>query len=114
MDLAQKKQNRRFPRRRFSAPAGLLVQGHYSIVMSGEVGEGGMLIKNADRNIPLKTGVVLNFYIPLKGFVSVMGEKAYDNDYGTGFRFLDLSFESKRLIRDFIALKTANEVLEET
>ena len=61
--------------------------------------------------------VVLNFFIPGRDFVSVRGQIVYsrpnksDSTDGVsyGLKFHELPFEGKRMIRDYIAEKTAQE-----
>jgi hypothetical protein len=119
---AMTKYSRKFPRRRFKQDVGLLHKGGYAVVGGLEIGEGGMLVRFPD-SVQIGDVVGLSFFIPLKGFVSVVGEVVYqrpelntsiDENTGTlGVKFMDLEFESKRFIRDFIALKTAEEAFLE-
>lgn len=114
------KYSRKFPRRRFRQDVGLLHRGKYTLVQGLEIGEGGMLVKFPDS---VKAGdiIAISFFISQKGFVVVLGEVVYqkpepgqeDPSYAMGIKFIDLEFEFKRHIRDFIALKTAEEAMEE-
>jgi hypothetical protein len=100
---------RRFPRRRFTQNTGLLNLGTYSIVLSLEIGEGGILIRS-DHHLEVGHHVVVNFFISEKGFITVTGEVRYKMEESIfGLKFTNLPFESKRFIRDYIAEKTAAE-----
>ncbi len=111
--MAERKYTRRFPRRRFREKIGVLHKGEYAMSGAVEIGEGGMLLKPESTPV-IGDLVTVNFFIPAKDFITVMGQIIYKR--GTeffGVRFLDLDFNSKRIIRDYIALKTAVEALEE-
>ena len=106
---------RRYPRRKLTTVVGILFKGAYSIVPCMEIGEGGLRFQcQAD----ILTGglVVANLFVPREHFIAVTGEIVYviPNDDKTGphsygVKFKNLSFESKRQIRDYIAEKPANE-----
>ncbi len=113
---------RRFPRRQFYFSIGVLSQGRYDVVPGIEIGEGGLLL---DSNRVLKVGsqVVLNFFIPQKGFVGVTGQIAHVTganaekkvkEFAYGIKFSNLAFENKRMIRDYIAELKSNETTGES
>ncbi|MDZ4677928.1 MAG: PilZ domain-containing protein [Oligoflexia bacterium] len=114
-DILNGTPHRRFPRRLFRHSVGLLAHAEYNIVHGIEVGEGGMLVES---NGPIKNAdhIVVNFYIPKKGFVSVTGVVVYIKPANEkrgpayGVQFNNLTFENKRMIRDYIADKTSEEV----
>jgi hypothetical protein len=107
-------QRRRFPRRQFKHSVGLLFLGKYHIVSGLEIGEGGMLFECPQALIQ-NQHVVINFFVPERSFVTVTGEVLYSKPEGTeqkisvGVKFISLPFESKRMIRDYIAEKTSAE-----
>ena|SRR5260221_11344230 len=105
---------RRFPRRKFTTVVGILSRGKYNIVPCLEIGEGGMRFLAQEKH--LKGGlVVANLFLPKEHFVAVTGEVVYMSETDStgrssyGLKFRNLSFESKRQIRDYIAEKPANE-----
>ena len=86
-----------------------------TIVQGREIGEGGVLIVS---NEFLEKGchVVLNFFMAKNRFVTVTGEIVYKIENKQelfGIKFINLSFEGKRAIREFIADKSLMEVHEE-
>ncbi|MCC6277629.1 MAG: PilZ domain-containing protein [Oligoflexia bacterium] len=107
-------QRRKFPRRQFRQSIGLLVKGGYHIVNGIEIGEGGMLIMSPQA-LTSSSHIVLNFFVPERSFVTVTGEVLYSNakpgadGVSVGVRFINLPFEGKRMIRDYIAEKTSAE-----
>ena len=109
---------RRFPRRKFKQVMGLLFRGAYDISQSVQIGEGGMLIRSPHAH---KDGekVVISFLVPGRGFMIVRAQIQYslpDKKSGSAFwgvKFLNLSFENRRILRDFISAKTEAEALLE-
>lgn len=109
---------RRFPRRKFTQKIGLLFRGKYDISESVQIGEGGMMIRSPHEH---EEGdwVVLSFLVPGRAFVIVRGQvqfKGKDSSIGTplyGIRFLNITFENRRVLRDFISAKTEAEAREE-
>lgn len=106
---------RRFPRRFLMRPVGCLENGGYVMGNGVEIGEGGMKLESSQTMV-MGQIVVVNFFIPQKDFVTATAEIVYTAENTPpsqlrtyGMKFVKLSFESKRLIRDFIAAKTALE-----
>ncbi|MBK9294859.1 MAG: PilZ domain-containing protein [Oligoflexia bacterium] len=103
---------RHFPRRKFKYSVGVLHQGSYELCQAHEIGEGGMLI---ETGLPIKEAslVCVNYFIPEQGFITVMAEIVYSkNNKMFGIKFVDLEFEYRRFIRDYIAQKTKEEAKE--
>lgn len=107
--------SRRFPRRTYTGPLGIMHRAQYHMAQVAELGEGGMLFVSG---VSMESGhrVALSFFIPEKGYIGVLGEIVYvkKNDGGLhhfGIKFVDLEFTHKRMIREYIALKTAAEAL---
>ena len=103
---------RRFPRRQFNEPLGLLVRGKYFLVEGVEVGEGGMAFA-CDMALDKGQKVVLSFFVPRQSFVSVTSEIIYLNPTPQrkgfityGIKYVNLDFDSQRMIRDYIADKS--------
>lgn len=104
---------RRHPRRSFVRSIGILQSGTYDLGMAMEVSEGGMLIQGF-RELDPSRSVVLSFLVPGKDFVMVRAKLIYKNSEGAyGVQFLNLRFENRRLIRDYIAAKSAEEAKQE-
>jgi len=105
---------RRFPRRKLTTVVGVLSRGKYNIVPCLEIGEGGLQFQASEKH--LKGGlVVANLFLPKAHFLAVTAEIIYAVQTDSsgrscyGVRFKNLSFESKRHIRDYIAEKSAAE-----
>ncbi len=118
MAQTEAKYSRQFPRRKFSQPLGLLHMARFELVTSAEIGEGGILFRSS-KDMVIGQPITLSFFVPQKGFITVMGEILYKREQKNdgksrhfGIKFLDLEFECKRMIRDYIALKTAGEAIE--
>lgn len=102
---------RRVPRRSFDAAVGILLHGKYGLQRSWQVGEGGMMI-SCNQKITVGTLMVLNFYLPSGAIVMVRGvvrnvvppAKSFPERYGV--EFLNLGFQYKREIRNFVAAIT--------
>lgn len=107
---------RRFPRRRFQNSVGVLCRGKFEMVLGSEIGEGGLLFLSGET-FPVGADVVANFFVPGRNFVTVRAQLIYAIPAKTGknarlsygVRFIGISFEAKRMIRDYIAEKTAIE-----
>jgi hypothetical protein len=113
--------------------------GNYNVSVGQEIGEGGLLLES---QVELAVGatVVVTFFVSGSCFTVVTGEVLYkvkktdqskskvqsqkndqsklndqpkSKDQHYGLRFVDLTFESKRAIRDFIAEKSSNEAKQE-
>lgn len=113
---SQQQQRRKYPRRQFLRPVGVLIHGKYVLGLGREIGEGGMLF-----HIPIKMNeqdqMLLNFRIPEMEFCVVRCElrskQTIDGKLYYGVQFLSLDYESKRSIREHIAAKTAEEAAKE-
>jgi hypothetical protein len=105
---------RRFPRRRYKQPVGILLQGRYTLAPGEEVGEGGLSLF-APSKAPDGHYVVVTF--ALEGDLHIMkGEIRYqvqqkDGTYLYGIAFQDIDFKYKKLIRRYIGAKTEDELL---
>jgi hypothetical protein len=127
-DQADQTYRRRFPRRQFSQKIGLLSAGVYKLALGIEIGEGGMRITSSEK-IAAGRKVIVNFFVPNKGFVTTTAEIVHQSieptsgktpgeasegtnqPFSYGMKFSKLAFESKRMIRDYIAAKKATEAL---
>lgn len=102
---------RRVPRRSFDAPVGILLHGKYSLQRSWQVGEGGMMI-SCEAVLIEGTLMILNFYLPSGAIVMVRGvvrnvvpeKDGFPVRYG--LEFINLDFNYKREIRNFVAAVT--------
>jgi hypothetical protein len=98
---------RRVPRRTFEAPVGILVHGQYHVERSFQVGEGGMLV-SAHKPLQVGTILVASFFVKnttiiVRGVVrNVMPAKG-DQPERYGLEFVNLEFQFKREIRNFVA-----------
>lgn len=102
---------RRVPRRTFESSVGILLHGKYSLERSYQVGEGGMMICSAE---PLLLGrqLVVSFFITKAAIIIVRGivrsmvpeDGKFPERYG--IEFLNLGFQFKREIRNFVAAAT--------
>ena len=103
---------RRFPRRRFRQKIGVLWRGSYAISESVQIGEGGMLAA-ASFGFEIGDNVIVSFQIPGREFVVVKASVQYERQENGrkvhGLKFLNISFEQRRLLRDFVSAKTEAE-----
>jgi hypothetical protein len=105
---------RRVPRRSFFAPVGLLLAGRYTVERSFQVGEGGMMISIGGQGSlpPVGQQVVLSFFVPNGALVLVRGTVRNqipadrENPIRFGVEFMNLGFQAKREIRNFVAAAT--------
>lgn len=105
---------RRVPRRTFDSPVGVLMQGTYDLERSFQVGEGGMMISSR-RKMEAGQTVVISFYLPTSATIVVRGvirsvipaDKGLPERYG--LEFVNLGFQFKREIRNFVASATGFE-----
>lgn len=109
---------RRFPRRLFNAPVGIIFDGKYKVVPGFEISEGGLLVQ-APEAIKANSPIVVSFYVPGgRDFVTVKATVLYvkkptaksSGKSSIGVKFTNLQFTEKRSIRDYIADKTTIEV----
>jgi c-di-GMP-binding flagellar brake protein YcgR len=102
---------RQYPRRVMKRKVGILCDGSYFVVDSGEIGEGGMsiiseyLLNEGDE-------VVVSFQLPQGDFVFLRGvvrstqKKQGDPTVTHGLSFSNVSFAIKRQIRSFVSART--------
>ena len=106
---------RRVPRRTFDANVGILLGGRYTLERSYQVGEGGMMISIQDTCLRENVQIVLSFFLPGQALIMVRGivrsvipaKDAKPERYG--IEFLNLEFQSKREIRNFVAAATQTD-----
>lgn len=107
---------RRYPRRKFYHPIGILLKGEYFIAAGKELGEGGMLIA-AETVMEVGFHCLVNFKVPGDGFCvvrcEVRSEVEKDGEFLFGLRFLNLDYKARTGIRGHIAAKTMAEAEEE-
>lgn len=108
---------RRVPRRAFESPIGLLSKGSYEIERAFQVGEGGMMLSSV-RKLVVGEMVVVSFYLPtsativVRGVVrSVVPSTDKDRPARFGVEFMNLGFQFKREIRNFVASATSTDAL---
>lgn len=108
---------RRVPRRTFESPVGVLVGGHYSVERAFQVGEGGMMLSYGPAALQAGQELVASFFLSSNATVIVRGivrnivgaEKGLPARYGV--EFVNLEFQHKREIRNFVASATHNEAV---
>jgi hypothetical protein len=99
---------RRVPRRSFDAVAGVLVRGKYVMERAYQLGEGGMMI-GSQTELTVGSQVVVSFFINTNLLIIVRGvvrsvNPAKDRTPARyGLEFLNLGFQFKREIRNFVA-----------
>lgn len=106
---------RRVPRRTFKAPVGVLLNGKYAVQRAYQLGEGGMMIDCKNRRLTVGQGVVANFFLASGDIVMVRGivraiippKDGQPERYG--LEFLNLGFQHKRAIRNFVAAATRED-----
>ncbi|MEK2690730.1 PilZ domain-containing protein [Bdellovibrio sp. GT3] len=101
---------RQYPRRAMKRKVGVLCDGTYFVVDSGEVGEGGMSIIS-DYLLSDGDEVVVSFQIPQGDFVFLRGvvrstqKKQGDSRVTHGLSFSNINFATKRQIRAFVSAR---------
>ena len=99
-------ENRKYPRRKFEAKVGVMIQGNYFVEGSFELGERGMLF---ETTVALKSlsNLVISFVIPGGYVVMTRAQVRYQIKQGqtarVGVEFTNITFEDRRKVRDFIA-----------
>jgi hypothetical protein len=102
---------RRVPRRSFEAPVGVLLRGKYVMETSFQVGEGGMML-SCWSELAVGTQLVASFYLAKGSLIIVRGivRSVVKSPEGVperyGIEFLNLGFQFKREIRNFVAAAT--------
>jgi hypothetical protein len=102
---------RRVPRRAFEAPVGVLLQGKYQMENSFQVGEGGMMV-SCGVDLEIGTQTVVSFFLAKGSLIIVRGvvRSVVKSPDGVperyGIEFLNLGFQFKREIRNFVAAAT--------
>lgn len=106
------KERRKFPRRIFESSLGVLSKGQYYVGLGVEIGEGGMMF-HIQEEISESHRLLVSFRVPNHGFVvieaNVRNTRHDQEGFRYGIEFVDLAFENRRRIRDFIAEKTQAE-----
>ncbi len=103
---------RRVPRRIYAAPVGVLVAGGYAVGRGYQVGEGGMMISTDQQSLTEDLQIVVSFYLPsgemivVRAVVRSVIAEAKGSAEKYGLEFLNLDFQSKRAIRNFVAAAT--------
>lgn len=99
---------RKLPRRRLGRLVGVLHQGNYFIAESVEIGEGGMGFR-CNFELEEKSRVVLSLQLPGSEFIFLTGEllapikgKSPNGAIYYALQFIDIHFEQRRLIRNFV------------
>ena len=98
---------RRFPRRPFKYQTGCLVQGVYFTSEAIELGEGGMSIYADGKTFHQGDEFVLTFKLPQSVMIvqraRVVSVRELQGRQVYGFSFLNVSFDQKRDIRNFVS-----------
>ena len=100
---------RRYPRRAYNRPVGVLCRGEYNIVYGVDLGEGGVAF-HSDLVYTQGHKIVLSFQIPGGAFVVVIAQvlgvrKDATGQLVHGCAFLNLRFENRREIRSFVSAR---------
>ncbi|MFS4460422.1 PilZ domain-containing protein [Bdellovibrio sp. HCB2-146] len=101
---------RQFPRRTMKRKAGVLCDGTYFVVDTGEIGEGGISILS-EYVLTEGRELVINFQVPSGDFVSLRAvvrstqKKEGDQKVTHGLSFSDIAFAIKRQIRAFVSAR---------
>lgn len=106
---------RRVPRRTFNASVGVLTEGKYAVERCFQLGEGGMMIERTAGQLAVGQQLVVNFFLPEGSLVMVRGIvrvaiPAKEGQPGRyGLEYLNLGFQNKRAIRNFVAAATRED-----
>ena len=107
--------NRKYPRRLFSGPVGVLYKGRYVVTTGGSLGEGGISIY-WPTSLPLEDMLVVTFKIPGDQLISIRAEvrnltqsNVESHPYHIGLQFVPLPIGEKRRIRNFISSRPDSE-----
>jgi hypothetical protein len=102
---------RRVPRRIFESLIGVMVDGEYTTERSYQLGEGGMMI-SCRKELKVGAHMLINFFLPSRATVivrAVIRNQVNANGVRYGVEFLNLEFQYKREIRNFVAHSTQIE-----
>ncbi len=105
---------RRIPRRNFETSMGLLIRGQYEVARTFQISEGGAMVTST---VELKIGdqMVANFFITryvsiiVRAIVRSVVPPKDKLPLRYGIEFLDLGFQFKREIRNYVAAATYAE-----
>ncbi len=106
---------RRVPRRLFKAPVGVLIAGKYAIERAYQLGEGGMMVDCKRGKLKEGTGLALNFFLPsgeivlVRGIIRAVVPAKDGAPERYGIEFVNLGFQFKRAIRNFVAAATRED-----
>jgi hypothetical protein len=106
--------NRRTPRRVFERAVGVLYKGQYKLCRAKQISEGGILLLS-DFQLKVNDHVVMTVLLPAGGHAIVRAKVLYTMPAAKGelpsfgLRFLNLPFNIRRLIRNYVAAKTQEE-----
>lgn len=111
------KELRKTPRRTLQREMGVLYHGEYEVEFCLQIGEGGLMFRS-QRFFEVGTEAVVTLFLPGSGGFSSKIELLYMQKEGPGTarygcRFLALSLDVKRLIRQYVAAKTEKEAEED-
>ena len=103
----------RTPRRVFKRPIGILCAGEYRVLQALQLSEGGVVF-SGDAPLKLKDQVVVSLCLPGGGVIvargeisDVRGEKGRAAQHT--LKFLPLSLQVRRSIRNYVTAKTQAE-----
>lgn len=106
---------RRVPRRTFETAVGVLLHGKYQTERAYQVGEGGMMVSMKSAKLSEGEYLGLSFYLPSGMLVMVRGVVRSVVPAGGnlperyGVEFLNVEFQQKREIRNFVAAATRGD-----
>lgn len=110
---------RKYPRRQFRRPVGVLFDGRYEVAQGVELGEGGLSVRIADKDF-LKNLIVpegeegpqsmlaLVFFVPSSRVFTVVRavvrslKTQKDSGFVLGCQFIEVDFDHRREIRTFV------------
>lgn len=97
---------RRYPRVSFPYSLGLLAEGKYLIRYGHELGEGGVSMI-FPRVLPVAKKIVVTLSLESGHYACLLSEvrscSTRSNGYLIGLQFLDISFENKKKIRQYVS-----------
>lgn len=111
-------QQRRVPRRAFAGAVGVLAGGYYDLERAASVGEGGMKV-STERALEVGNEIVLNFNLEGALIIVRAVVRSFHPSRTTangrepaqvGVEFLNLGFQHKRAIRNFVAQATESSL----